>query len=207
MSIKTPPLGAKGTYVLKTPWSIPEGLVYLCSAVVSFPAMLERGMDILGEVYLPIGLTQEDYERDLKDGANIVVLMSESKPTINVPDTYIASFPDTSNIPYSYIVLSVDVGAMADTVDLSYLQSQIRAVVSDTTGVESTVTISRAPSPGAISVEEHRAIEVARAAAITSRTTDRAKLLAAEHVNTKLTERITALETIILDSGMATPIT
>lgn len=177
MAFKTPPLHAKGFYTVASPFQVVANTLYECMAIRAFPDLVDLGVDIFNTYYNPLGLTQQNFEDDQKAGANIITLIADSQPVIYIPDSYILSYPDMSNVAYSNIILSLDLGVVPDTLDLTFLQNQLSGVASDVVGVTPTVTVHVGMSTGAVTQEQADAMEAARQATITNRTSDRAKVI------------------------------
>lgn len=197
MARNTPPLHAKGIFSLRTPWSALGDTLYECIAIRSFGDFVNRGEDVFQKYYATKNLTEEDYRRDMAEGAHIVSLQSAVSAVIHVPDTYIEKFPDLSGVPYKRIVGSVLIGPLPDDVDLVHLKASLASVASDITGVEAKVEILAAPYAGVVTAEEHATLEVVRQAAITNRTTDRATVLALQAMVDAQAQNIKRLEEII----------
>ena len=205
MALKTPPLHAKGVYKLLTPWSLPNTVIYECIAIRDHTDFLERGEDVFALFYEPKGLTEADFNADKALGVNIVTLASGSLPVVHVPDTYIEAYPDFDTIPYKSVVLSISLGPLPDQFDLAFMKTQMAALASDVTGVVSQVNLHVLPSLDVVTRDQHTALEVIRQAAISNRTTDRARLLAAQSQIASLQTRIAALEQIVIDEGYVIP--
>lgn len=197
MARNTPPLHAKGVYTLLTPWTSVSDSLYKCIAIREFADFTNRGESVFERFYNPKGLTQVEYQADLAADAHIVTLVSDTAPTIYVPDTYISKFPDLTGVEYKRIVLSVLLGPLPDTVDLIHLKASLASAASDITGVDAEVTEHVVPYSGAISAEQHATLEAARQAAITNRTTDRATVISQQAVIDAQALRIAGLEEII----------
>lgn len=189
MTRMTPPLLTKGRYTLVSPFVAEGTVLYTCTALRTFSECEIAGEDVLNDVYLNANLTQADYNRDLAAGALLVTLMSETEAPIFVPDTYIESYPNLSDVTYNHIVLTASLGAVPDFLNLEFLKAQMSALVSDVIGLEPTVQIARAISSGIITPEQHEAMEVGRQAAIKLRTTDRAKAIDLQNKCTRLEEQ------------------
>lgn len=205
MSLKTPALHAAGLYQLRTPWSVPANVVYECIAIRDFKDYVQKGEDVYTTFYQPMGLSEAQYQADRALGANIITLASPSNPTIYVPDTYIEAYPFLGDIKYSHVVLSVSLGVVPDKMDLTFVRSQVAAVVSDTIGVVPTVNVAVAPSTGLVTQAQHQVLETARNAAITNRKTDRARLIELQALVDAQQQRIAGLEQIIIDAGLLPP--
>lgn len=195
----TPPLHAKGVYTLLAPWVASGDGVYECIALRSFADFVDRGQDVYQKFYAPKGLDRATYEADKALGAHIVTLQSATSAIIFIPDTYIDTFPDLTGVAYKRIVLSVLLGPLPDDVDLTFTKTSIGDAVSDITGVAATVTEHVAPYAGVVTADQHATLEAARQAAINNRTIDRATVLQQQEVIDAQAQRITDLESIVMD--------
>lgn len=177
MAQHTPPLHAKGIYQVAAPFVLQSATLYECAAIRDFEDLIQQGVDIWATYYQPVGLTQQNYQSDLAAGANIVTLMADSAPVVRLPDTYINSYPDSGNVPYSQVIISLSLGPLPDALDLTFAKQQIAAAASSVIGLEPTVNVHLAPSTGVVTQAENDANEIARQAAITNRVTDAAKVI------------------------------
>lgn len=198
----TPPLLTKGRYTLISPFvAIPTNL-YTCVAIRTFEECREAGINVLDLYYLPLGLTNVEYSRDLNAKATLITLFSDDLKPLYVPDTYIESYPNLGQVNYNHVVLSVSLSSVPDFLDFSNLKLLMSSLVSDVTGVVPKVAIHKAASKGVITPEQHETIEVARVAAITHRTTDRAELLKANAKVTALETQNKILTKLLKDAGL-----
>lgn len=201
----TPPLNAKGVYTVNQPFQLVASTLYSCKAIRSYADLIDSGVDVYNVYYVPNGLTQQQYQADLTAGANIITLMSDTSPTVHVPDTYIVAFPSMDNIPYSEVIMALSLGPLPDALDLSFAQQQIADAASNSIGVEPTVQIFLVPTTGVMTSEESAAAETARQAAITNRTTDYAALLAAQQDLATLQSKYATLSQIAISKGIFNP--
>ena len=183
----TPPLLTTGRYTLVEPFTALPTVLYKCEALRTFDECQLSGLDVLNNIYILAGLSKAEFDRDKKAGNKIVTLTSATETPIYVPDSYIESFPNFDAVTYNHIVGSLDFGALPDFLSLANLQLEIAALASDIVGKEPKVTIHRAASSGVVTPAQHEAAEVARLAAITRRTTNRAE-------NIKLQAQVLALQ-------------
>lgn len=193
----TPPLHAKGIYHLTDSFPDISTSVYECVAIRSFKDYLDLGQSPLELVYLPNGLTDEDYQRDKALNANILTLSSNLKPTLLVPDTCLVKYPDLEYVNYSNLIVSAALGALPDGLSLELLKEQLAAVISDVIGVLPVVNVGAYGSDGVVSMAQHQLNEQARTAAITNRSTDRARLIEAQGRIVILEQRINDLQDLI----------
>lgn len=197
MARLTPALNSKGIFKLRTPWEISESVIYECIAIRSIADFVDRGVDVVNKVYVPVGLGQTEANADADAGAQIVTLVAPGKSPIYVPDTYIAAAPSQDGVPYSHTVLSVSLGAVPDGMSLEWVKDLIATSVEQGFGVRPTVLVHVAPSTGYVSQAQHQIYETARNAAITNRTTDRTRVIELQSVVDSQKLQIANLENII----------
>ena len=202
-----PPIGTKGLYTLNTPFDaqVVAGAQYTTEAIRTFEELERAGIDIFQEFYDPLGLEESDVEADRTAGAILVSLLSDTAAQINVPSTYIVSYPDLAFIPYSHVVLGISLGPLPDRLDLSVLQTEIEDLVSEKIGItDATVTVGKGPSTGVITPANHQSIEAARIAGIASPKTTLSRNRELEAQLADLMVRHTALQQLMIDAGVIT---
>lgn len=190
----TPSLNARGIYTLRTPFPDISNKIYECTAVRSFGDYIDLGKSAFDEVYAPLSIDLSVYEDDLADKANIVTLTSPNEPTIHVPDTFIEKYPDLEYVRYANVAISASLGAIPDELSLLLLQDQVAGVISDVIGVTPVVRIHAYASAGVVTMAQHAINEAARTAAVTNRTTDRARYIALATEKALLEQRVQDLE-------------
>jgi hypothetical protein len=202
-TLKTPPLNAKGLYTVNAPYTLAPNTLYTCRAIRSFQDLVDAGIDILASFYTPVGLTASNYQADMAAGANIITLMADAQPTLHVPDSYIANFPDMGNVAYNNVIVSLALGPVPDYLDLTFVLSEVATAASNAIGLTPVVSTFIASTTGVISQAQADVAETARQAAIVNRTTDYAKLLALQSQYTALQSQYAALEAIVIAAGLA----
>ena len=203
-----PSIYARGVYVLNSPWSADSDTIYSCQSIRSFEELHERNIDPFEAFYQPKGLSQSDFQQDADAAATIVTLISEDgTEVIYVPDTYIASFPDTGNIPYHHVILSVDLGGLPETLGLDLIKQQIATTAIEVIGAEAEVNTHIAPTTGTVTNDEHLTLEAARLANIETTRTDRQKYLEQREYSDALEKRIETLETILKENNLISEVT
>lgn len=217
---KTPPLLCRGRYSLTMPWSTGANVIYTCKAIRTFQDIYELGLDVYETYYKNAGFDNETdalaaFNADKAAGADIITLIADtSNPDdlagspfiIYVPDTYIAAYPDMSDVKYSRMVIGIDINPAPDFLDLSFLKDQLRNAVSDVIGItNAVVTEHRTPSAGAVTPEQHEVAEAARQGAILLRETDHAKVIRLTAEKVQLNDQITTLIGILEANGLWPP--
>ena len=213
----TPPIYAKGTYVLISPWVIPDTQMYTCIAIRSLQEFTEEGVDPYAVYYQPMGITQTVYNANVTEGACIVTLISEDKQVvIHVPDTFILSFPDTDYINYADIMLQIKLNKIPEGLDLTSIMADIHdyvaahvgnytgATVDNTTIVDS-VQIAVFPVAEKISIAQSVAMENARNANITDQDTWYTRYTKAQADLTEARAQVDSLLQVLEDNGWTSP--
>jgi hypothetical protein len=203
--VLTPPLNASGEYTVNAPFALVPNTIYVCKAIRSYADLIASGVNVYQVYYANNGLSQSQYTADLNAGANIITLMSDTSPTVYVPDTYIAAVPSIDNVPYSEVIMAVSLGPLPSSINLAFAQQQIADAASNTIGVEADVQIWLLPTTGIMSQAQSDAAETARQAAITNRTTDYAALLALQAQYAQLQSKYTILENMVIQAGLVSP--
>ncbi|MNX74053.1 hypothetical protein D3C86_1054770 [compost metagenome] len=193
----TPPIGAKGLFKVRSPYVVSAAAVYWVGAVRTYEELIAAKIDPLTQVYTPVGLGQPDYNQDIIEGAQVITLLSHVRPPLHIPDTYILEYPNMSLVPHSWIVCTVSCGILPDTYDLTRMQQTVAAAVSEYTGVQSTVTISTAPTTDSVTEEAYKEAKIVRDAALVNKSTDFVEKLALQEQLDKVNAYVTDLLAVI----------
>lgn len=211
MARNTPALMSKGRYVLTAPWSTNPTLLYTCIEVRQFDAVYLIGKDVYQTFYVTQGLVEGStaytaspfsFQQEKRDKVAIVTLLGDDGSLIYVPDSFILSYPDLSEIKYTQRVLHCSLGAIPTYVDLSALKVSVANLVAESIGVVPSVNeawLSITDTPTKV---QHDILESARLANITLLETDRAKALRLEQKNILLQQQITTLTGILQTNGL-----
>lgn len=197
-----PPIEAKGRFSVKLPFQVNESTIYRCTAIRRFSDIENQGVRIYETYYAPFDLTEADVSRDRAAGAYIVTLEADSSAPLYVPTTYISGYPDGAYRNYQRVVISAELGPMPDYIDLTFMESALKTLVSETIGVEPRVALGIAPMTTQVTPEDHELREVARVNAIANRTTDYAKLLAERQKTQRLESRLAIFEEILRQNDL-----
>lgn len=197
----TPPLNSRGLFILRLPFAASATTVYHVSAQRLFDEIIASKLDPVKLIYEPVGLGDPEYQADIAAGAAIITLISDTGKTMYVPDTYIESYPDMGTVPHSWVVCGISCGMLPDIYDTTALTTAVKEAVSNYTGIQSTVTINRAPVTDAITQTQFVQNTMARNAAITNQSTTyadnlqyAAQVAALKDANAKLIEMVEALQ-------------
>lgn len=175
-----PTLGTKGIYTLLAPFNtvLTPNVPYRCTAVRSLTDIISSGGNPEVDYYTPNGINTTSYLTDSKVGVYIVSLQSDSGAVVYVPSSYFTSFPDIGGVSYTTIALAINLGAIPDNLDLTYIKSKVADVITENIGIVSEVKTVVISQPTIIGTNSHVLIDAARKAKIAIAVTDYSKYLA-----------------------------
>lgn len=207
MAAITPQMGAAGIYTLKAPWNadLLVNTQYTCVAIRNLSEIVANGGDPFTDYYAVHNLDQSVYNTDVQNGVSMVSLQASDNSIVEVPTSYIAAFPDGGGVPYRVVLLSVPLGSIPDSLDLSAISAKVAADVQDIIGVTCTVRPVVVSNALLLSTTDAAAAETARQANITNSTTDYALYQQALSDLTAAQQKISELESYILTLQGATP--
>lgn len=194
-----PPVGTAGIFTLQAPFAVKliTGAPYTCMAVRRLADVIHEGIEPYERYYEPFGLTREIYTAALAEDVCIVSLRSSGGQWLEVPSTYILSYPDQGGVPYTSLVLAVNIGPIPNHLNLAAIKQRLIDDVRDYIGIDSSVMTVAVSETKLIAQSISIGIEAARVAQINTSTTDRAKLIAAQAVSTAALAKIAELEAYI----------
>ena len=151
----TPPVHCAGIFSLIAPFSAGTSTVYTVDAVETFRELKADRVDIYVRYYQPKGLSTNEYTADEKLNASIVTLRAGDGTLIEVPDTYIASYPGDSGVEHKHLVMIADLGLIPDYMDVNYLITDVKDVLAKNIGVVSDVYMGVAPVNTKLTYQQH----------------------------------------------------
>jgi hypothetical protein len=203
----TPQLQARGIFTLKAPWDkdLLTNTQYTCVAIRNLSEIVANGGDPFTDYYAAHSLDQSIYNTDVQNGVSIVSLQASDNSLVEVPTSYIAAFPDGGGVPYRVVLLSVPLGSVPDSLDLSAISSKVQSDVRDIIGVTCTVRPVVVSNVMLLNTADADAAETARQANITNSTTDFALYQQSQADLVAAQQKISELESYILTLQGATP--
>lgn len=194
-----PPVGTAGIYKLDAPFSaqLQPNMSYRCDAVRRLSDFLEVGVDPYEEFYKKNDLTKEKYDLDVMNRVCMISLVSSSGHWLYVPSTYILAYPDLNGVPYTVMVLGLELGAIPNYKDLTGLKQALSNLTRDTIGITPVIKEVAVSAVTKLSQADADALEAARQSQITNSQTDRAKLLALQQAYTLLQQQYAQLEAYV----------
>ena len=198
----TPSLYAKGVYTVEAPFAVEPDVSYSCIAIRSFTDLRQQGLDVFSTFYNPKGITQSKYQQDDLAAASIITLFAEDKPVLNIPSTYILTYPTTVTTGFSRVMMGIEIGIVPDAMNLDLMKTELAEVVQRTTGLQATVELFVAPYTGVVTAEQAESFEANRQAAIEENTSVYKQLADLQAENIRLSEVNAEYERIILSNDL-----
>jgi len=197
-----PSVGMSGLWTLKPPLDayLAPQTVYTCHTIRSFNELIAQQSDPLNTIYLAIGLTGEDYARDLAAGVYIVSLQSSDGIWKYVPTSYITEFPSAGGVLYQQYMLGIGLPLLPADTDLSTLQTQISSLTQNMLGVVPELKMLSVGSSRLVSDELHETNLVNRSNLKVFIYSDRAHNAVLEEENRHLRSLLGRLEGALLAS-------
>jgi len=140
-----PQINTFGVFNLKIPFII-SSVNYKVTSISLITNLLESGIDVYSVYYSPFNLTQDQYQTDLNNGVSIITLESADGPEIFVPSSYIDTMPVALAVPYSRLVLSLDLGELPDDLPITNLLNNLKMMADDYVGISSNPKLHKLPS-------------------------------------------------------------
>lgn len=191
-------IGNSGKWVVTSPYAVLD-VEYTCTAINTFESLEGLGVSVLTQVYQSVGLEKAIYDDAKANGVRLITLSSANDGIVIVPEDHIETIPRYETVPYSHVIIGVDIGLLWDDVNLDTIRDEINDLVTNHVGVNTTAMVRRIPVTEIIPKDKHEAIEQARRTNQRFDTTAVAKLAAETERNATLTNHVTFLEQIIAE--------
>lgn len=196
-----PSLLARGVYESLAPFVLPDK-IYTCHAVRTFDDCYREGFDVYMELYANRGLDVDTFKSDFQAGAVLVTLVDDDSGYVVLPSTYITAMPSGDTVDYHHKLISFDLGALPETLDLSPLLDELSQLIQSVLGITPTVVDHKLPTTGYLTAEEHAIREAARQLLITRSDTLQSRVTALHNENAQLSERYQRLEQFVIDNSL-----
>src|ERR1035437_1197382 len=200
MAYITPIIGASGLYDLKLPYRnlISDIDIYTCQAIRKLADIIAEPADPFALYYEPLGLTQDDYNKDLASNVCILSLQSGMGDWAYVPNSYLNSYPSVNGVKYTSMVINVALGPIPNNESLVYIKNLISNLVKDNMGITPVVKEVAVSNTSVLPGDTHDLLVTQRNNnGQTVNKTDAQKLRDLQLTITTYTDQITALENYI----------
>jgi hypothetical protein len=196
----TPPLHALGRYVTKTPWELPNTVIYECIAIRTFEDCAKQGLDVYERFYKNMGLENSptfNFSDEQTAKANIITLKGSDQTVIYIPDTFILSYPQAGNITYHHVVMSASIGAIPEYLNLTGIMREVEDLISAKIGTTVTVKQMVCPTSDQPTQQQHEILEAARVGSVSSYENNYTRLQKEQQKSALLDAKVKTLITIL----------
>lgn len=200
MSGVIPALSSYGLFTLDTPFQnmLTPDTPYTCVALRKLSDITKAGKDPYAEYYEPYGVSKAAYAIDGAADVCIVSLQDEGGGIKYVPSSYVLAFPDGNGVKYTPLTIAAELGAVPDSLDLSWLRQEMVDLIKRTIGITTVTTHAVAHGTTVlINRTTHEAYEAARQANITTLGSTQQQLIAAQAALAAVLVQKAALEDYI----------
>lgn len=157
-----PTIGATGFYRLSPPFVIPVGERYTCKAIRKISEHRSLGTDVFKDIYQPNGITEDIFNTDNEEDAEIISLMADGGRWIHVPSRFILGYPDMNGVPYRGVALHISLPPFPVDKDFSHTVQAIKDNVQATLGVISQAQIVETTRTSLVPSAQHAVISANR---------------------------------------------
>lgn len=199
MKYPVPAVRTKGVYALASPFSTNDGELLECTSVRTVSDYIANGEDVVKEVFLDNGLTQDDYDEALAENMEIVALVNQGGYIYQVPAKYIQSYPVQDGVLYRPVTITTALPLMPMGKDLDFIMKDIEDLITSRLGVSCKVKIVETATPRAVDIIQSKTIEAARAANISQSGTSYQVIANLRNALDEANSRLQVLERYIVD--------
>jgi len=203
-------MGMKGRFTLKAPWTIDANKFYEVVALREFVDIYRAGEDVYEKIYVSRGLTDGtiigtetfNFQTEFEKKPLVVTLKATTGELIYVPTTYILTLPDSSEVPYKQVLLSVNLGALPDYVDVDILIATYNDLALNALGVNAITYLAVHPVVSNPTIDQHTTMEIARQANIQVNTSSTATIDLLNQQIDALQQQVQTMTAILLDNDL-----
>ena len=161
-----PDVGTTALFTFTTPFAKLNG-IYTLQATTLYETAVAQGIDFVNGLYVPAGLTENDYNNDWKTyaGQTVLTLQSVTTPaTVIYPlEPLLALIPDPTVKNYPNLYVAIMLGCYADQTKLQWLVDEINNIAQSVTGTTNSAKLLFNSSKW-LTQAEYAAIDTARQA-------------------------------------------
>ena len=163
-----PVIGSVGYYQLAAPFDryTVYQVEYTCRAVRKISDYLANNEEVYKTIYEAHGLSEEQYEEDLKADGYIVSLQSSEGQPIYVPYQYILSYPSGDGVPYRSVMMGVSLPPLPLGQDLSAIIADVKSMVESRLGINVVVRMVETSKVIVIAHDDHQVKQQQRQQAV-----------------------------------------
>lgn len=154
--ILNPSVGLTGLFSFKPPFDTKfnQLIEYTITGQWTIPSLHDQGLKPFETVYKPVGLTEEDFNNDVKNGVLISEYSSPGCSKSYVPNNRLNSIPISTGIKYVNKVLAINLNNVPMDYDLTMLKEILLETVYEASGIKSTISEILNGAPFDVSPED-----------------------------------------------------
>lgn len=139
-----PPIGTIGVFTFQEPYNVDPYINRILKVVSirSLEELTKDGVDPLNNIYIKFKMTKADYEDDLEESVPIIVFKSKAEALYYVPADRIDGLPKIDGTPYVRKIITLNLGALPTTINLSRLEEALKETSMEFIGIEPTSKIT-----------------------------------------------------------------
>lgn len=203
-TIIQPNVGTEARFVFKDPvgryvksrLNTPEDkILFTTTSIVNLEEMTVLDLrNPYEEIYRPIGLTQFQYEDDLRNNVPVLTLKHRSTSGtvvfIRAPATYIESYADVADVTYINKLLVVDLGSVPEDLDTSVHFLDLKDFIQTRLGAIPDIAEVAIGDPESVSQTDHETLETIRGNRVTVKKTLTIQLAEITHLYDQILARL-----------------
>lgn len=163
-------INMKGRFTFKPPFVTHPELIYNVTAIREMSDFSSYGIDVYKHVYMKVGLingSEHDgktfnFADEARNNPAIITLEANDGSIVYIPENYILSYPNMSDVVYSRIILAADLGGLPDYVFLGDIKDELTELLNAKLGLKTEFKIVKGPFMAQPTAEEHETLEASR---------------------------------------------
>lgn len=197
MAVYIPNVGESGAFTAIAPFSLISGRQYECISVRQYAELEQGRIDVFATIYQPVGLTQADFDADLKDCPILIGLRSGLGEISYVPAKYLNQSPVLSGVAYQDVVVAMSLGPLPTLLPLEDFVEHLKDFVTRELGVVCEISVGRRPQTQHYTQLQHDALVAARTAARGEDLLNDGSYAALRYQNQILQKKVLAMSAIL----------
>lgn len=198
MDIKVP-IGTTGLWNINAPFNdaLQVGVPYTLVSIRLLSEIIAADGDPENDYYTANGISSSIYEEDIINNVAILSLQNDNGTILHIPSSFFASYPDIGGVPYRVMALTINIGAIPDTMSLVNIMVKIQSDVLETLGIDAIVKPIALSPITMLNSNDALAVETARVAKVSTALTDYTKYLKVSADLASARQKISLLEQYI----------
>lgn len=154
-----PALFTKGAFTFSAPFNKDQyqKKILEVTAIRTLDEIYKNEEDPLNTIYLPVGMTEDDYNEDFETKVPIISFKTNGSQLYYIPADRIVGLPIINGVKYKNLMLTVSLGEMPVDYALDRVKNDIKDVLMDSLGIISEPVIVDGSAEFLKSEDEHRA--------------------------------------------------